>query len=332
MRSMASRVRGVALGALMLCAGVEGSTLGARVVGGLFVEVETDVLVAFRSRDLSTVHCGGLLLEDNVVLTAAHCVDLDEHSNEVLVGGLQATTDSAIVARIENITLHPLYERKANGMHKNDIALVKVQSDEIRFFFPDLPIPVNTGTEVLLSGYGSSKPFSNNFCSNCQFICAFCMADTQACTNPACFPENPLTFFLLRALPVVASSLECQVEGFDAETQFCTTRDSAAPCKGDEGSPVFVDGSLVGLVSFNNNCGVSGPAIYTRLSAYEDFIEDDVIELTLVDLAIAFGAFCAMLVGLRVRNMKHNSKPLSYSKSTAISPATEPEAHKVPPL
>ncbi|KAJ4447106.1 hypothetical protein ANN_09106 [Periplaneta americana] len=45
-------------------------------------------------------------------------------------------------------------------------------------------------------------------------------------------------------------------------------------CNGDSGGPLFVDGTVVGLVSWANGCATPGyPTVYTRVSAYRDWIK-----------------------------------------------------------
>jgi len=45
--------------------------------------------------------------------------------------------------------------------------------------------------------------------------------------------------------------------------------------QGDSGGPLFVDGTVVGLVSWAYGCAVQGyPTVYTRVSAYRDWIRE----------------------------------------------------------
>ncbi|KAG8235393.1 hypothetical protein J437_LFUL009252 [Ladona fulva] len=61
--------------------------------------------------------------------------------------------------------------------------------------------------------------------------------------------------------------------------QICagTEEGGEGSCSGDSGGPLFVDGKVIGLVSFAKGCSLKDwPTVYTRVSAYIDWINSKV--------------------------------------------------------
>lgn len=48
-------------------------------------------------------------------------------------------------------------------------------------------------------------------------------------------------------------------------------------CRGDNGGPLTSGTSLIGLVSFASGCGAGFPDVYTRVSAYSDWIMQNTV-------------------------------------------------------
>lgn len=76
----------------------------------------------------------------------------------------------------------------------------------------------------------------------------------------------------LRKAQVDISTTDCNAYGSDyylPNYMVCAGSTSASPCIYDEGSPLFQNDYVVGIVSKNDGCtGTVLPTIYTRLSAH----------------------------------------------------------------
>lgn len=64
------------------------------------------------------------------------------------------------------------------------------------------------------------------------------------------------------------------------DSQFCATSDKGIDvCRGDSGGPLFYKQNdifyLQAITSFGTSCGESFPAIYTRVTKFLDWIEDE---------------------------------------------------------
>ena len=65
--------------------------------------------------------CGGVIIWDNIVMTAAHCVD--QLPIKVKVGHHDITSDQIVTIQVDTMLMHPGYTTVING---NDIALLRL--------------------------------------------------------------------------------------------------------------------------------------------------------------------------------------------------------------
>ena len=67
--------------------------------------------------------CGGSILTENVIITAAHCV-LDASKITVLVGHPNITSDEIFATSVKSVIIHPDYNRDGKGFY--DLALLQL--------------------------------------------------------------------------------------------------------------------------------------------------------------------------------------------------------------
>nr|WP_249134828.1 S1 family peptidase [Bradyrhizobium sp. AUGA SZCCT0222] len=102
--------------------------------------------------------CSGVVLAQDIVLTAAHCVEgkSNLHIRGNTGGGYQTLAPSALSAVIETIQ-HPLYRATESG--SPDLAIVKLEKPLPDRFLPVVvnPRSLNEGDNLIAAGYGQNS-------------------------------------------------------------------------------------------------------------------------------------------------------------------------------
>ncbi|XP_031626099.1 apolipophorins-like [Contarinia nasturtii] len=220
-----------------------------------------------------TFRCGGTIISDYFILTAAHCTS---NPKPVVVrlgkNTLSISDDDGIKPenyRIEEIKKHPNYSRLTM---KNDIALIRV-TKRISFKYNISPACLQTDVNdihvdvpLIVTGWGRTTDKNLNT-SNI-------LMKTQLKTMPLSECNKTLSKWnkIAKLSPYQDGISHGQYCAYDPQAR----NDS---CQGDSGGPLqyysdstFV-ATVVGIVSFGESCGTAWPAIYTRIAYYIDWIE-----------------------------------------------------------
>jgi secreted trypsin-like serine protease len=111
------------------------------------------VVALAASTDRGQALCTGSILDDQTILTAAHCV---QHSENMLVifAPLLDTADDSLVRRVDKVEMHPRWQKSESG----DLALVHF-SGGLPLGFEPVTFVQNlstlaVGLEVRMLGYG----------------------------------------------------------------------------------------------------------------------------------------------------------------------------------
>jgi len=236
---------------------LEGTT--SRIVGGVASSSPYSWMVSIQS-DSATHFCGGSLIDELWVLTAAHCLeDISTSELRLYIGGLSSDRNNtaAELRRAELVIPHPLYSEDQNFI--NDIALIKLSEASSK-------TPVSIGSETVNStlpvgvdlkvmGWGLTSEEGRSATEELREVLVSYQTDTT-CRN---IYGNSQTYW---------DSFICAGEsqgGKDA-------------CSGDSGGPLLanVDGepAQVGIVSWGNGCARRGfYGAYSEIATYHDWIE-----------------------------------------------------------
>ncbi|GAB0096356.1 serine protease persephone-like [Sergentomyia squamirostris] len=218
-------------------------------------------------------NCGGSLIAEEYVLTAAHCTANPAALPTVVRLGkvtLKTNDDTATPQdiQIRQIINHPRYKRNRNY---DDIALIRLarpaeMNENVK------PACLSTDSRdapenisLIVTGWGSTS-VERREKSGVLLKTNLTSVPLDSCNRT--FGELPPS----RHLPNLLNS--GQLCAFDE------TRKNDA-CEGDSGGPLQTVGengfaTIIGVTSFGIACASSTPGVYARVSHYLDFIETNV--------------------------------------------------------
>ncbi|XP_054088503.1 serine protease SP24D-like [Zeugodacus cucurbitae] len=221
-----------------------------RIVGGVAATTgQFPHQVSLQSRDGSHI-CGGSIISERYILTAAHCVVVGESIQsypprvfQVRVGSIQRSIGGQV------LKLKQIIVNKAYSDSLNDVALLELEQPLV--FTKDIqPIQladaeVPSGEDVIISGWGR---LSTN--------------------GPS---PNILQWNTLKALTVQ----ECEeLIGVGEDSLICLAHKvNNGACRGDSGGPATYKGKLVGVAGFVvNGCGSIYPDGYAKVAYHREWI------------------------------------------------------------
>lgn len=215
--------------------------------------------------------CGGSLISERFILSAAHCAKMGGHrlANWANLGDLDTSTEEdeadPVTIRISERFVHPGYTGRELY---HDIALFKLIKDAPLGIYIR-PICLNTRRTVLQSkatatGWGLTQ-YRGRGSSKLQKV-EVEMVDSGRCNNSYSHYTGKG-----RQLP----------SGIVADYMLCAGGDGRKDsCQGDSGGPLHIalDSpycmySVIGVTSFGRGCGTSTPGVYTNVFNYLSWIE-----------------------------------------------------------
>lgn len=212
--------------------------------------------------------CGGAIINDHWILTAAHCIDyVDKPWKYLIYTGIhklskQSSNKRARKYKISKIVVHEDYDPNT---FENDIALLR--------------------TKVSID-FKDSKGFVNGVCLPNTDEDPTGTATVTGWGYTAEDGENSDTLKTVR-VPIVPRE-ECN-EAYDEdpeddeddiyETMICAGTANKDSCQNDSGGPLVQRDrkgvyTLVGIVSYGTGCGdETYPGVYTKVASYMDWME-----------------------------------------------------------
>ncbi|GAB3996348.1 serine protease [Glycomyces albus] len=196
--------------------------------------------------------CGGSAVTEQVVLTAAHCVDWIEPDRFAIYSG-SVDLESDDVVATEVAELHVAEDYRSPTTFANDWALVRLAE------------PINVAPIGLDHGSPGFESFE---------VAGWGLDENDQYPTVAHWAE----------VPYVADGpcARSYGGGFDAASMLCAgdlENGEVDSCSGDSGGPLMAadaDGEpvLAGIVSWGNDCALAGyPGVYSEVAAFSDAID-----------------------------------------------------------
>jgi len=238
---------------------------GHKIVGGIEAAPHSwPWQIAFLS-STGFQFCGGSIISDRWIMTAAHCcAGRSASSVKVRVGAhnLNSNTEGAVNHDIERIVNHPQYSTRPST--NQDFCLLKTKTPinfNNRNVAPACLPQANsaleaTGTECFISGWGTTASGGS---STSKLLQTSVAVSEQSFCNSAY--GNVIT-----------------------DQMICAASPGRDTCQGDSGGPFVCKDAegkfnLIGVTSWGRGCAMAGyPGVYARTSTALEWIMENIIQ------------------------------------------------------
>ncbi|XP_059425488.1 granzyme B(G,H)-like [Carassius carassius] len=195
--------------------------------------------------------CGGFLISDTFVMTAAHCRNKTLNLTVVLGAHDLKKSENSVRYTVVSYHQHPDYTM---GSFHNDILLLKIEklrlNDNIKWIsIPEEGSVIEAGSVCSVAGWGRTET------------------------------KGKKSDHLMETDVTVMNNMECESKWgkkhFSTSQMMCVHGDGGS-CDGDSGGPLVCGDSAVGVTSFGDPTRCNSPKqpeVYIKISAYLPWIK-----------------------------------------------------------
>jgi secreted trypsin-like serine protease len=246
-----------------------------RIIGGEIIDI-TSVPYFVALELYNSQRCGGSIISNSWIITAAHCIHTKMSDLRVRSGSSHRSS-GGYIQKLEKVFIHPNYKAVRKDAADYDFALLKLKSPII-YDKTRQPIKLadssmyEQGDEALVSGFG----LTNNPKESNEVLRAVVLEVTsdEGCINRFI----PTTPSMVCAKAPNKSACSGNMKSVRRNIELVTLLYTFA---GDSGGPLvsLKHGTLLGVVSFGDNGCVHPvyPTVFGRISEAREWI-NDVIE------------------------------------------------------
>ncbi|XP_059587553.1 cathepsin G-like [Alligator mississippiensis] len=234
------------------------------IIGGRIVKKYSRPYMAYTKIEKTekvNSKCGGFLIQEDVVVTAAHCNTEPRHLSKmsVILGAhnIRKPEPNSQQIKVRRWIPHPQFNRTISHCYDIMLLLLKHKA-RLNKQVQTIPLPawkknVKPGTMCSVAGWGRIHLWSNKS-SDVLLEVDLRVQDDRICRK--CFPK------------------------YSPQVQMCVGDSSGkrSTFKGDSGGPLVCNGTAYGIVSYGPH-GKTFPEVFAKVSSFIPWIKEELKKL-----------------------------------------------------